>query len=239
MNPHKIKVTVKEIQEIGTGVYSVLFDIERKYCRFKAGQFLHLTLDPFDPTMGFWPESRVFSICSPPKTGEIGIVYSVKGQYTKRMEKELAVGKDVWIKLPYGEFIIPTIAQNASRVVLVAGGTGVSPFIPFLMDERSLSGFENIDLYFGLRSRDLDLFQKDLVSIQSSHSNIHLQFFYEQEEGPPEAGRLSIDKVYRPEYAQENSVFFLSGPPAMLEYFKTELQAKGITENNIHTDDWE
>ena len=98
--------------------------------RFRAGQFLHLALDPYDPT-GFWPESRVFSIASPPaQRDSVRITYAVHGQFTARMESDLAEGRQVWIKMPYGDFVI----ESQADVVLFAGGTGVTAFTAFLED---------------------------------------------------------------------------------------------------------
>ena len=83
---------------------------------FRPGQFLHLTVDDYDPA-GFWPESRVFSIASSPRERErIRICYSVKGRYTTKMEQALKVGGEVWIKLPYGDFVIDdTERRGADR----------------------------------------------------------------------------------------------------------------------------
>src|SRR6266446_3893063 len=69
---------------------------------FRAGQFLHLTVDDYDPS-GFWPESRVFSIASSPaERRRIRICFAVKGRYTTKMEEAVKRSKEVWIKLPYG-----------------------------------------------------------------------------------------------------------------------------------------
>jgi len=79
-NPQKIKAEVKEIISYGRQVYKLVFKTEKKMPRFKAGQFLHLTLDNFDPTTGFWPESKVFSIasCSDDRK-EVSIVFLILG----------------------------------------------------------------------------------------------------------------------------------------------------------------
>ena len=63
----------------GERVYTLALRPERPVPRFRAGQFLHLALDPYDPT-GFWPESRVFSIASPPaQRDSVRITYAVHG----------------------------------------------------------------------------------------------------------------------------------------------------------------
>ena len=104
--PRKLRCTVCELRDHGDRVYSLRLRSERPLPQFRSGQFLHLALDPYDPS-GFWPESRVFSIASSPgRKDEVEIVYSVKGRFTSRMEKELCAGGEVWVKLPYGEFVV-------------------------------------------------------------------------------------------------------------------------------------
>jgi len=61
-NPQKIKAEVKEIVSYGSQVYKLIFKTEKKFPRFKAGQFWHLTLDNFDPTTGFWPRQYQLKI---------------------------------------------------------------------------------------------------------------------------------------------------------------------------------
>src|SRR5215210_4075540 len=126
----KLSCVVEQVVDHGERVYTVALRPERPAPRFRAGQFLHLALDPYDPT-GFWPESRVFSIASPPAERElVRITYAVHGRFTARMERDLVEGKAVWIKMPYGDFFI----ESGPEVVLFAGGTGVTAFTAFLED---------------------------------------------------------------------------------------------------------
>jgi len=84
----KLRCLVNKITDHGDHVYTVDLAPERQLPRFKPGQFLHLTLDDYDPS-GFWPDSRVFSIAgSPAQRDHLKIAYSVRGRYTARMENE-------------------------------------------------------------------------------------------------------------------------------------------------------
>ena len=58
------------------------------------------------------------------------ITYAVHGRFTARMERDLAEGREVWIKMPYGDFVV----DGRADVVLFAGGTGVTAFTAFLED---------------------------------------------------------------------------------------------------------
>ncbi len=126
--PRKIRCIVEQVANHGDRVYTVALKPERAVPAFLPGQFLHLTLDEYDPS-GFWPESRVFSIASSPADrSALTLIYSVKGKYTARMEAELCVGKSVWVKLPYGEFVV----DGGTDAVLIAGGTRITAFQAFI-----------------------------------------------------------------------------------------------------------
>src|ERR1700730_14918876 len=117
--PQELGCVVGRVVPHGERGYTRALRPERLVPRFRAGQFLHLALDPYDPS-GFWPESRVFSIASPPARRDTArITYAVHGRFTARMESELVEGRGIRIKMPYGEFVIDTRAS----VVLFAGGT--------------------------------------------------------------------------------------------------------------------
>ncbi len=138
------------ITDHGERVYTVELQPAQPVPAFRPGQFLHLALDPFDGA-GFWPESRVFSIASSPRERDrLTITYAVKGAFTTRMERELAVGEEVWVKLPYGEFVI----DPARDAVLFAGGTGVTAFTAFLQS-LTPDATSRIVLLYGARTPDL------------------------------------------------------------------------------------
>jgi ferredoxin-NADP reductase len=242
-NPQKLKAEVTDIVSYGRQVYKLVFKTEKKIPRFKAGQFLHLTLDDFDPTTGFWPESRVFSIasCSDDRE-EVAIVYSVKGVYTKRMEDTLSVGASVWLKAPYGEFIISNYIQDDQTAVLIAGGTGVSPFIPFL---KQSGIFPKIQLNYGLRNKDLIIFEEDLAVVLNQDNFFMNLYLEEMSDKVPISGNLavmegllSVNSILEGIQDKDNSVFFLSGPPEMIELFQQQLIQSGIEKEKIVIDEW-
>ena len=172
--PQKIRCRINKITDHGDHVYTVDLAPERPVPRFKPGQFLHLTLDDYDPS-GFWPESRVFSIASSPaQRNDLRISYSVRGRYTARMENELQEGRMVWVKLPYGDFVI----RDANNVGLLAGGTGITAFIAFI-DGLTNEFHNNIFLAHGARKPELLLY-RDLIDAKAGTDNgFHAFYFVE------------------------------------------------------------
>ena len=205
--------------------------------RFKPGQFFHLALDPYDPS-GFWPESRVFSIASSPRQRDkIKFTYSVRGRYTARMEEQIVAGRDVWVKMPYGEFFI-----DVSRpVVLLAGGTGITAFTAFL-DDMVDSPPHPVTVFYGARHQDL-LVYRPLVDRCTQNLTAFRAFYYLERLGlksPNELpGQISIASVWQHIPDSVNSSFYISGPPAMMRTLSTQLRDRGVNGESIHIDAWE
>jgi ferredoxin-NADP reductase len=235
--PQKIRCTVESILDHGGHVYTIGLLPDQPLPRFKAGQFLHLALDSYDPAE-YWPESRVFSIASSPAEREkLLLTYSVKGNYTSRMEKELAAGREVWIKLPYGEFII-----DCSRpVVLIAGGTGMTAFSAFL-ENLTQSDCCPVTIFYGAKHPKLLIFRAFLEEKQKICSELMVWYYAEDLESPAEneaQGQLSVETMLPRINDPQGADFYVSGPPLMLKNITLGLREFGIPSENIHVDAWE
>jgi ferredoxin-NADP reductase len=244
----KICCTVESITDHGGRVYTVDLRPEASVPPFRPGQFLHLTVDDYDPS-SFWPESRVFSIANSPRDrSRIRICYSVKGRYTAKMEQVLRVGCEVWIKLPYGEFVI----DDASDAVLIAGGTGISAFTAFL-EALTAHRAQAVTLFYGARTPALFLFQQMILAQLAAVPNFSAMFFTETPDyafaqrmaALPRApqcftGRISLNSVLSPQSSDPPSaVFYLSGPPVMLKALGVELISRRVAPERVRTDAWE
>jgi ferredoxin-NADP reductase len=243
MVAQKIRCVVRQIAHHGDHVYTVHLKPERTIPRFRAGQFLHLALDEYEPG-GFWPESRVFSIASSPSTREsISISYSVRGRFTTRMESELKEGLRVWIKLPYGEFTIP----GDSDIALFAGGTGITAFTAFLSGLNAEFP-HRIYLAYGARSRNLLVYRETVAECAARMSRLTPFYFVEKTAEEKHAaaaddnvteGILSAAVVWPALAEPQSTKYYLSGPPRMLADLSADLRDRGISRENIFVDAWE
>lgn len=245
-NPIKIQATVSKIVAHDKSVFTVFFKTKKRVPRFKSGQFLHLALDNFNPSDGFWPESRVFSIASNPRPNELAIVYSVKGKYTTRMSEELRVDREVWLKLPYGDFIISKNTELEQDVVLIAGGTGISPYLSFLEDELNKPSGRKISLIYGLRKKEHFLFKSLIDECIKRLPDFYIRLFLESYNNDNGFQKIDIrnDIINISQIIDVGSqlvdpVYFLSGPPLMIEKFKKGLSDRDVDVNKIRIDEWE
>ena len=240
--PRKIRCLVDRVTDHGDRVYTVELKPERPIPVFLPGQFLHLTVDDFDPT-GFWPESRVFSIASSPgERNHLTVAYSVKGVYTAKMEKELCPGRVVWVKLPYGEFVV----NGGGDAVLIAGGTGITAFQAFIEGLASDHPGKVI-LIYGARRPGLLLGREKIIQKGKEDATFWTFLFAEDgyagpekqvPEGAVRPGRIRLD-VLKDCIVSDAAVYYLAGPPAMIKAVRNDLIHLGIGEGNIRVDAWE
>lgn len=233
----KLRCEVSRVIEHGERVYSIFLSPERNFPRFLPGQFLHLALDPYDPS-GFWPESRVFSIASSPSDQQgVRITYAVKGEFTARMEKELIAGKEVWVKFPYGEFII----NNTSDVVLFAGGTGMTAFSAYI-DQLEIDQGNSISLFYGARNFDLLIYKPMIDHKVEICPKLNARYYIE--DGHPQGeneirGTLSVSSAFDYLTNPLEKEYYLSGPPGMLKSLQSDLLSYNIPAEQIKIDAWE
>jgi len=236
----KLGCVVEQVVAHGERVYTLALRPEKLVPRFRAGQFLHLALDPYDPT-GFWPESRVFSIASPPAQRDtVRITYAVHGRFTARMENDLVEGRQVWIKMPYGDFVIDSRAD----VVLFAGGTGITAFTAFL-EGLTPDAHQSVTLAYGARTNSLLIYRDVVERCAQRLQSLDVSYFVEHDnpllEGRVRStpGRVSVEAVWPRLVRPFEASFYISGPPPMLRTIGQDLRARNISPEAIHIDAWE
>lgn len=234
--PQKIRCEVTEIIDHGEGVYSLFLKPASRVPRYLPGQFLHLAMDDYAHG-DFWPDSRIFSIASSPTDRSLlRITYAVKGEFTSRMQRELRPGSRVWIKLAYGEFIVP----SDRPVCLLAGGTGITAFTAFL---GGLDGHHahDIHLFYGARRPALLIYRPSVEIAAGRCPELHAHFLAEQdaEIGGCIAGRITTDTVFAYLPDPLAITYYLAGPPDMIHSLPTGLQERGVPANQVIIDAWD
>jgi ferredoxin-NADP reductase len=247
----KLGCVVEQVVAHGGRVYTLALRPERLVPRFRAGQFLHLALDPYDPS-GFWPDSRVFSIASSPAQRDtVRITYAVHGRFTARMESDLVEGRQVWIKMPYGDFVV----DRRADVVLFAGGTGITAFTAFLEGMAADHGLQpppahqSVTLAYGARTSSLLIYRDVVERCLHRLPSLDVSYFVEQDgESDPAArkgagrsipGRVSVETVWPRIGRPFETMYYISGPPPMLRTIGGDLRARNIPPEAIHIDAWE
>jgi ferredoxin-NADP reductase len=238
----KLCCAVEEVVSHGERVYTLALRPQRPVPQFRPGQFLHLALDPYEPS-GFWPESRVFSIASPPaQRDSVRITYAVHGRFTARMESDLFEGRQVWIKMPYGDFIV----DGRADVVLFAGGTGISAFTAFL-EGLTPAEHQSVTLAYGARTEGLLIYRDVVERCAQRLPSLEVAYFVEDEGGMVRCegrsrsnpGRVSVAAVWPRLGRPFETTYYIAGPPPMLKAIGQDLRARNISPEVIRIDAWE
>jgi ferredoxin-NADP reductase len=226
--PKKIIARVLRVENFEETLSTVVLESLEKPFKFDPGQFLHLAIDEYDPA-GQWPDSRCFSIQSPPENTDLKFTYSVKGSFTSRMKVELKPGKIVTLKLPYGDLFMKQ--HNIVNTVFIAGGTGITPFLSLFTSQRFLA-YNKPVLYAAFRNREMNHYNDQLGIASGINSQLKVNYIFQDTDG-----LIDIEKVY--ENNAKDASYFISGPPQMIKIFKNQLILKGLQADQILTDDWE
>jgi ferredoxin-NADP reductase len=243
--PIKTKARISRLINVDDQLFALDLIPEKRIPKFKAGQFLHLALDEYDEQGGYWPDSRVFSIASPPGSNTISLFFSVKGEFTQRMADELFRGKTVWLKFPYGNFIIEEHIREASDLILVAGGTGIAPFLSGLLSIKKVNPNQQIQLVYGIRKQEYLLHIKQLRAIVQQIPTLKISLFMEEksliELSNCKIKEGKISQTFLEELVKkcDNPITFLSGPPEMMNTCRATLLAGGQKRESIIIDEWE
>lgn len=234
--PRSVPCQVLDILEHGDRVYSVYLKPSMPVPRFRAGQFLHLALDTFKPG-DFWPESRPFSIASAPTDRErLRISYAVKGTFTTRMESELRPRREVWIKLPFGEFAVDLHTDSC----LLAGGTGITAFSAFIEDLQPTSS-PSVYLFYGARNPRLLIYRPIIEGARQRCSQLHATFLAEEDFAGTDCapGIIDLEQVWAMMRSPALSRYYIAGPPEMIRQLTLQLRQRGVSPTNVIIDAWQ
>jgi nitric oxide dioxygenase len=232
----KLRAEVTRVVRHPDDVATFEFHCPDRFPRFRPGQFLHLALDPYDPSR-HWPESRAFTIANgPADRSRLRLTIARKGAFTERILAELKVGQQIWIKAPYGDFVVEE--QPGIGSVLVAGGTGVTPFVAYMegLLERGHCG--PVTLHYGARSPALLTYRELAEACAQQLPHFAVRFYVEEgAEGVLVPGRVDLNAVCT--HAEGRHIYYLCGPAAMVESFSRQLRKdRGVADHDVRVDEW-
>lgn len=243
--PIHFKVVVEQSERHDVNVVSYRLKADRRLPRFIPGQFIHLTMEHFDPS-SFWPESRVFSVANAVEDRRtLNLTISRQGTYTNRILDEAEVGSVLWGKGPYGDFYIDG-SHGYRRAVLIAGGTGVTPFCAF-MDAALTQGklpVEEVILHYGARTPDLLIYRSLADRCAAQVPGFAVRYYADEMPSGMDSniqhGVLNVASIVADTAVLSDVTFYLSGPKQMIDSFQMQLIHKhGVAQEQVLIDAWD
>jgi ferredoxin-NADP reductase len=232
MNPKgRYMLSFIERRPRSSGIYEYIFKSDRPL-RFKSGQYLEWTLGgvPLD-TRG---NRRYFTIASAPEDELIalGVRFYDKPSAFKRTLAALRPGATISVASLAGDFTLP---DNKKKLAFLAGGVGVTPFAS--MARHCVAAGEPRDAILLYSSKTAAEVAYRDVFIKALLVGWRAVYAVSDEDAPgTHHGFIDADLVKKeiPDYAQR--LFYISGPPGMVDAMKDMLLTLGISRFNIKTD---
>jgi ferredoxin-NADP reductase len=222
---------------VAKDTYSFYFSRPEEF-EFTAGQYNRWTL-PITATDGRG-SSRFFTISSSPLEKDyLTITTKIIQSDFKKALLELKENDEIKIFGPMGEF---TLDESDTRErIFIAGGIGITPFHSMLL----YAGSNNLSLPLTLLASysvpEEMVFYDELTQLAKAHSNIRIVYTITkpQESQIPwngETGRVTEGMLKK--YAKDvmQSVFYIVGPPPMVEGTKALLEQMKIPVANVRTE---
>lgn len=214
----KEKYAISANYKSADNIFTLVLKPQTKdFVKIKPGQYVYLKSNRFG-------EDHPFSILDyNEESGQLVIGYKIYGPFTKKL-LGFKNGQELYISKALGTFT-SNIDQNP--VVFVAGGIGVTPFMPRIIHESNTR--EQWLFYSNQTKKDsayIDIIEK---------SNTKMVKVYTRENYPDsEFGHVDIKMIqkYIPELT--NYSFYICGPEKMTRDLIDELKNAGVLDANIH-----
>jgi len=212
MEAVKARYTGKK--EEAPGIATFYFSPEKKI-PFKPGQFAFLNFES-----GGKLYSKHFTISSPPERKKIEFTTIVSNSGYKQALDGLELGHEAGIGKPMGKFTLDL--RKSDKVAFLAGGIGITPvrsILESLASSKRPKGLE-ITVFHSSRKHDSIVFGKKLEKVAESlgfAQVIHTITDEDPESWLGEKGFIDRRMVKRHVDDEQNTTFFISGPPGFCQ----------------------
>lgn len=195
--------------------------------KFYAGQYLDVELSIDDQDKK--GKSRTFTISASPTEDFLMMTTRLGVSDFKKAMAQLKPGAVITTSHPAGTFII----DETESAVFIAGGIGITPFrsmIKYALDKKLSTP---ITLIYS-NSTDDFLFKGELATWKKNLPNLRVIYIQTSRDGRLNAQKLSSmlhSKLYT-----IHSIYYLAGPPKMVDDFAKMLLNLRVEEVNIRYD---
>ncbi len=234
LHPQRIPVEVVRIIEetASTRTIRLASRAGAPFPPFRAGQFLNLFL-----TVEGVATSRPYSISSPPsRTGTLDITVRkmTEGFVSRFLCEQVSAGDRFECSGPAGFFFHEPL-MDTERVVFLAGGCGITPFMSMIRNAVDTNSLLQMHLLYGNRLPDDVIFREELERLARETGNLQVDVVISE---PPEGydgltGFLDADRIRDRVGEAEDRTFFICGPHAMYDLCLTALQELEVPARRI------
>lgn len=213
-----LKVKEKKLET--DSVFSLILEKPEGF-NFYPGQYLDIELPIKD--------TRSFTISSSPTENFLMITTKTGISPFKKAMENLKKREVVTTSHPAGTFTL----DESSPAVFIAGGIGITPFrstIKYASDKKIATP---IALIYS-NSDDDFIFKEELTKCEEQAANLKVIYH-----NSVQHGRLNVTQIEPIVHMYGNTIYYLAGPPEMVDEIARMLSGLGVDEINIRYDRFE
>jgi ferredoxin-NADP reductase len=223
------EVTLAGHEEVAEGTTAFRFEKPAGFA-FKAGQSANFVLlePPAEPNNA----RRTFSLASAPYENQLLVATRMReASHFKHALKALPAGAKMKLVGPLGDM---TLHEDPARAaVLIAGGIGITPFRSMLRQAYHDRLEHRLYLAYSNRRREHAAFLEELQALE--RRNPHLRLLAPMTDAE---GMLDEEKLRRFSSEAASPVYYLAGPPAMVQAMKAILARNGVAPDDVRSEEF-
>jgi ferredoxin-NADP reductase len=221
------EILLKGHEEVAAGTMAFHFTKPPGFA-FRPGQAVMLAL--IDPPAEPNSRQRIFSLVSAPFEAELAIATRMRdGSAFKRALKNLRPGAKLQMKGPRG---VMTLHEDRKRAaVFIAGGIGITPFMSMLRQAAHDRLEQRLLLTCSNRRQEDTPFLAELQELVRQNDSFRLLARMTGLEG-----FLDGDAIRRFAGDAPAPIYYLAGPPAMVDAMKAVLRRANVSDEDVRSE---
>jgi len=233
----KLVLRLKEKNRISPDTYEFIFPVPRRFA-FMPGQYMEWTLG--HPDTDSRGNRRYFTIASSPTEHSLrlGVKFNKNSSSYKEALFNMVPNTEIIASQLAGDFVLPNNPQQ--KVVLIAGGIGITPFrsmIKYLLDNHQ---HRQITLFYTATTVN-DFVYKDVFDRAQLELGLKTIYSVTDKSNLPsswtgQVGRLNHQMIKSAVPDYRNCLFYISGPRGMVDSLNDILHKLGVASYQIKKD---
>lgn len=180
------------------------------------------------------PEPHAFSISSAPRAEHLELTVKEVGDFTATIGTTRP-GETVSVDGPFGSFSYNE--HDASHLVFIAGGIGITPFLSMLRDLAYRDFDRQVSLIWGNKAERDMAYRSEIETLAEQYPQFKLvHILSEQETWEGEKGYVGAELLQRELDFAPDSQYFICGPAPMIDIVMQLLLDFNIPHERIHTE---
>lgn len=208
---------------------------------FKPGQAIDVVI----PLKAAMPDDQgarhAFSIVSAPFQDDLVVATRMRDSVYKRALKAMAVGSQLMIDGPFGSLGLHKDPTRAG--ILIAGGIGITPFMSMLRQAAQDLRKQRLILLYSNRRPEDAAFLAELQQLEEKNPNFRLvatmtEMHASSRPWVGQTGLVTAELVARVVGDLAAPIFYVVGPPGMVEAMRQTLNRAGIDDDDIRSEEF-